>query len=60
MATVNEHLKNLFANNEIDKRATIRKFLIVQKEGNRIVSCGIEHYSLEVIIRLGYKINFQF
>ncbi len=59
IATVNEHLKNLFTNNEIDKKTTIRKFLIVRKERNRAVSREIEHYSLEVIIHLGYKINSQ-
>jgi len=35
LATINEHLKNIYTSGEITKMATIRKFLIVQKEGNR-------------------------
>lgn len=55
--TINEHLKNIYASKELEEKATIRKFLIVQKEGGRKVSREIEHYNLEVIISLGYRIN---
>ncbi len=54
---INEHLKNIYASKELEEKATIRKFRIVQKEGNREVSREIDHYNLEVIISLGYKIN---
>ena len=54
---INEHLKNIYASEELDKNSTIRKFRIVQKEGDREVSREIEHYNLEAIISLGYKIN---
>jgi len=57
VATINEHLKNIFKTNELEENATIRKFLIVQKEGKREVSRNTDHYNLEVIISLGYKIN---
>ncbi|NCF75477.1 MAG: cell filamentation protein Fic [Xanthomonadaceae bacterium] len=57
--TINEHLKNIYLLKELDKKATIRKFLIVQKEGNRDISREIEHYNLEVIISLGYRINSE-
>jgi hypothetical protein len=57
VATVNEHLKNIFKTNELEENSTIRKFLIVQKEGKREVSRNIDHYNLEVIISLGYRIN---
>ena len=46
--TINEHLKNLFAEGELDPEATIRKFRIVRREGNRQVAREIEHYSLDV------------
>ena len=55
--TINEHLKNIYASRELEEKATIRNFLIVQKEGVRKVSREIEHYNLEIIISLGYKIN---
>ncbi|MDD2565493.1 MAG: virulence RhuM family protein [Candidatus Gracilibacteria bacterium] len=54
---INEHLKNIFNSGELNENGTIRKFLIVQKEGNRDVSREIEHYNLETIIAIGFKIN---
>ena len=48
--TINEHLSNLFTQNEISKEATIRKFRIVQKEGSREVTRNVEFYNLEAII----------
>ena len=38
IATINEHIKNIYNDNELDEDSTIRKFLIVQKEGNREVN----------------------
>ena len=55
--TINEHLKNLFENKEIEESSTIRKFLIVQMEGNREVSREIEHYNLDAIIAVGFRVN---
>lgn len=55
--TINEHLKNIYASKELEEKATIRKFLTVQKEGSRNVSREIEYYNLETIISLGYRIN---
>ena len=57
--TINEHLKNIFETQELNEKATIRNFLTVQKEGSRDVSRDIDHYNLEVIISLGYRINSQ-
>jgi hypothetical protein len=45
LPTINEHLNNLFRQNEISKNATIRNFRIVQKEGSREVARNIEFYS---------------
>jgi len=57
--TIAEHLKNIFNTKELSQEATIRNFLIVQKEGNRDIKRNIEHYNLEVIIALGYRINSE-
>ncbi|MDR3327431.1 MAG: virulence RhuM family protein [Prevotellaceae bacterium] len=57
VATINEHLKNIFADSELSEGATIRKFLIVQKEGNRDVQREVNHYNLQAIIALGFKVN---
>lgn len=55
--TVNEHLKNIFVSGELQKKATIRNFLMVQKEGDRDVSRNIEYYNLDAIIAVGYRVN---
>ena len=55
--TVNEHLKNIFHSEELNKEATIRNFRIVQKEGSRDVSRDIEFYNLDAIIAVGYRVN---
>lgn len=57
--TINEHLRNIYESRELKQEATIRKFLIVQKEGNRDVARGIDHYSLDAIISVGYRVNSQ-
>ena len=55
--TINEHIKNIFKTKELDQKPTIRKFRIVQKEGAREVSRNIEHYNLDMIISVGYRVN---
>ena len=55
--TVNEHLANIYAEREQDPGATIRKFRIVQIEGERRVSRLIDHYNLDVILAVGYRIR---
>ncbi len=55
--TVNYHIKNIFKQKELEKHPTIRKIRIVQKEGNREVERGVEHYNLDMIISIGYRIN---
>lgn len=57
--TINEHLSNIFADNELIETATIRKFRIVQTEGTRKVEREISHYNLQTIIAVGFKINNQ-
>lgn len=54
--TINYHIKKIFDDMELVKEATIRKFLIVQSEGNRQVSREVEHYNLQIIIAVGFKV----
>ncbi len=55
--TVNEHLSNIFSTEELEKGATIRKIQIVRTEGKREVKREIEHYNLDAIISVGYRVN---
>jgi hypothetical protein len=55
--TINYHLKEIFKSKELIEKATIRKFRIVQNEGNREVGRDIEFYNLDAIIAVGYKVN---
>ncbi len=57
--TINEHLKNIFSEGELAPEATIRKFRIVRQEGAREVTRTIEHYSLDAILPVGYRIRSQ-
>lgn len=55
--TVNEHLKGIFAEGELPSGASIRKFRIVRLEGARQVAREIEHYNLEAILAVGYRVR---
>ncbi|MBP8994330.1 MAG: virulence RhuM family protein [Bacteroidales bacterium] len=55
--TINYHLKEIYKSGEIQEQATIRKFRIVQQEGNRTVSRDVEFYNLDAIISVGYRVN---
>ena len=57
ISTINEHIKNIYSDKELEEDSTIRKFRIVQKEGNRNVEREINHYNLQVIIAVGFKID---
>ena len=55
--SVNEHLANIYAEGELDREATIRSFRIVQREGARDVARSIDHYSLDAILAVGYRVR---
>lgn len=57
--TINEHIMKVFNDSELTEEATIRKFRIVQKEGNREVKRDIIHYNLQMIIAVGFKVNSE-
>jgi len=55
--TINYHLKTIFNDSELEPGATIRKYRIVQTEGSREVTREVEHYNLQAIITVGFKVN---
>lgn len=55
--TINEHIKKVFSDSELQENSTIRKFRIVQQEGSRQVSREVNHYNLQMIIAVGFKVN---
>ena len=55
--TINYHIKKIYNDNELKEESTIRKFRIVQKEGNREVSRDVVHYNLQMIIAIGFKVD---
>ncbi len=57
VSAVNQHLKRIFADNELEPGATVKKYLIVQTEGGREVRREVDHYNLQAIISVGFKIE---
>jgi len=55
--TVNEHIKNIIVEGELATGSTIRKFLIVQKEGDREVARSVDFYNLEMIVAVGFRVR---
>lgn len=55
--TVSEHLGNIYEQGELRREATIRKFRTVQIEGERQVSRNLDHYNLDAVISVGYRVN---
>ena len=57
VSAINQHLKTIFNDNELEREATVKKYLIVQSEGSRQVKREVEHYNLQAIIAVGFKIE---
>lgn len=55
--TINEHLKNIYREGELEAGATIRKFRIVRQEATREVARQIEHYNLDAVLAVGYRVR---
>ena len=53
------HVKNIFQEGELIREATVKEYLTIQTEGNRQISRNIEHYNLDMIISLGYRVRSQ-
>jgi hypothetical protein len=54
---VSQHLKRIYADNELERQATVKQYLMVQTEGEREVQRKVDHYSLQAIIAVGFKIE---
>ena len=54
---ISMHIKNIYKDNELNLDSTNKKFLLVQKEGTRNVKRNIDHYNLDMIIALGYRVQ---
>ncbi|KRG32535.1 virulence RhuM family protein [Psychrobacter sp. YGAH215] len=56
-STISEHFKNIFESGELEEIRTVRKFRTVRQEGERQVTRELEHYNLDAIISVGYRVN---
>ena len=54
---ITKHLKNIYADLELEEKSTSAIFALVQKEGNRNVERKVNHYNLDVVISVGYRVN---
>jgi hypothetical protein len=57
ISNVNQHLKAIYDEGELQPEATIKRYLIVQTEGARQVSRLVDHYNLEAILAVGYRVR---
>jgi hypothetical protein len=57
--TISEHLANIYREGELEKESTNRKFRLVKNEGGKEVPRNLEHYNLDAIISIGYRVNSQ-
>ncbi len=55
--TINEHIQNIYREEELSPEATIRKFRIVQQEASRAVERLVDHYNLDTILAVGYRVR---
>lgn len=56
-STISEHISNIYEEGELIEDATVRKFRTVQIEGERSVNRDLEHYNLDVILSVGYRVK---
>lgn len=59
VAAISQHIKRIYEAEELMSEATIKKYLTVQTEGTRQISRNLEHYNLQMIIAVGFKVNNQ-
>ena len=57
VAAINQHIKRIFSDDELSSDSTIKKYLIVQSEGERSIARQVNHYNLQMIIAVGFKVN---
>lgn len=55
--TINEHIKNIILDGQLEESLTIREFRIVQNEGGRKVTRDTKFYNLDMILAIGYRVQ---
>lgn len=56
-SAINQHIKKIYEDKELEEKSTIKNFLIVQEEGKRKISRNVIHYNLQMIIAVGFKVD---
>lgn len=56
-AAISKHVKNIFESGELEREATVSILETVQKEGERTVTRRVEHYNLDLVLSIGYRVN---
>lgn len=56
---ISQHITSIYKDKELEESSTNKKFLLVQKEGTRKVKTNIDHYNLDMIIALGYRVQSE-
>lgn len=56
-SAINQHIKKIYEDKELEEKSTIKNFLIVQDEGSRKISRNVIHYNLQMIIAVGFKVD---
>ena len=56
-SAINQHIKKILEDKELEEKSTIKNFLIVQDEGKRKISRNVIHYNLQMIIAVGFKVD---
>ncbi|MDR1068578.1 MAG: virulence RhuM family protein [Clostridiales Family XIII bacterium] len=56
---IDQHIRNIYADGELTPESTYKKFLLVRTEGKRQVNRTIDHYNLDMVIALGYRVQSQ-
>jgi virulence RhuM family protein len=56
-ANISEHIKHIFESEELQANSTVRNFRTVRQEGKRLINRDLDHYSLDMIISIGYRVN---
>ncbi len=54
---ISMHISNIYKDGELDQERIYKKFLLVRQKGRRNVQRNIDHYSLDMIIALGYRVQ---
>lgn len=54
---ISHHIRQVIASGELDENRTVKKYLTVQTEGTRSIGRHVDHYNLDMIIALGYRID---